>query len=117
MFDPQTLVVGCYSDNEKNNINELLQIYGYNDIKKEYVLLDCLNSGHKDTITDVQWANKFGRSYHLIASSSKDGKVIIWKVNLKYDVINDLFDNIKLQYEKIYEYQHISNGRYKKEVN
>ncbi len=107
IYDPQTLVVGCYYDKDKKNLNELIQIYGYSDVKKEYILLENLTKdGHEDSITDVQWASQFGRSYHMIASSSKDGKIIIWKVYLNYEYNNEHFDNISVKYQKMYEYVH-----------
>ena len=35
---------------------------------------------HPSSITSVAWAPSCGRSYHLIATGSRDGKVRIWKV-------------------------------------
>lgn len=101
------MVVGCYYDKEKKNNNELIQIYGYSDNKKEYVLIEKL-VGHTDSITDVQWASQFGRSYHMIASSSKDGRVIIWKVYLDYDYNNEHFDNITIKSSIMYSYEHLA---------
>ena len=43
---------------------------------------------HTRMINDVQWAPIAGRSYHLIASASKDRTVIIWRVVLK-DIMED----------------------------
>lgn len=103
-------MVGCYYDKEKKNDNELIQIYAYSDSKKEYVLLEKL-IGHTDSITDVQWASQFGRSYHMIASSSKDGKVIIWKVFLEYDYNNDHFDNVTIKSSKMFIYDHIAGNK------
>ena len=40
-------------------------------------------------INDVQWAPLAGRSFHMIASCSKDRKVIIWRAVL-YDIFNDI---------------------------
>lgn len=117
IYDPQTLVVGCYYDKEKKNNNELIQIYGYSDTKKEYVLLEKLIE-HTDSITDVQWASQFGRSYHMIASSSKDGKVIIWKINLDYDYNNEHFENITIKSSKMFIYDHFANNKINRnEVN
>ena len=110
IFDPQTLVVGCYYDKEKNNAKELIQIYGYSDTKKEYVLLNTL-VGHTNSITDVQWAPQFGRSYHMIASSSLDGKVIIWKVMVDYDFHNEQFDNISVKTSIMFEYKHLDENK------
>ncbi len=107
-LDPETIVVGCYYDQKKNNVNDLIQIYAYNDSKKEYVLSTNLSNGHSDTVTDVEWAPQFGRSFHLIATSSLDKKIIIWKVDLRYDRNNDHFENISIKYEKIFCHAHDS---------
>jgi len=41
----------------------------------------CLSLGeHKQAVNDVSWAPNMGRSYHLIASASKDGTAQIWKI-------------------------------------
>lgn len=103
-------MVGCYFDKEKKNNNDLIQIYAYSDSKKEYVLIEKL-IGHTDSVTDVQWASQFGRSYHMIASSSKDGTVIIWKVFLEYDYNNDHFDNINIKSSKMFTYDHIGANK------
>jgi nucleoporin SEH1 len=109
ILDPQTLVVGCYYDPKKNNKNELVQIYAYIDSKKEYALVGSLNEeGHTNTVTDVEWAPQFGRSFHLIASCSMDKRIIFWKVDLKYEMNNEHFDNIGIKYCKLYEYEHNS---------
>ena len=88
----------------------MIQIYGYSDNKKEYVLLEKL-VGHNDSITDVQWASQFGRSYHMIASSSKDGKVIIWKVYLDYDYNNEHFDNVTIKSSVMFTYNHFGSNK------
>jgi nucleoporin SEH1 len=36
--------------------------------------------GHNQTVNDVAWAPLAGRSFHMIASCSKDGTIIVWKV-------------------------------------
>ena len=109
MLDPQTLVVGCLYDEKKNNKDDLVQIYAYVESKKEYCLIDTLNDSHSNSITDVEWAPQFGRSYHMIATSSSDKQVIIWRLNLKYDTINEHFDNISIKNkEKILVHKHDS---------
>lgn len=106
------MVVGCYYDAKKDNKNDLIQIYSYFDSKKEYVLIGTLSEdGHTDSITDVEWAPQFGRSYHLIASCSLDKKLIIWKIELKFDLNNEHFDNIIiLKKEKLFEHKHESEA-------
>jgi WD40 repeat protein len=100
--------VGCYFDPKKNNLNDLVQIFAFNDTKKDYVLISNLLNGHTDTVTDVEWAPQFGRSFHLIATSSLDKSIIIWKVDLKYDFNNDHYDNISVKYENIFTHKHDS---------
>ncbi len=112
-LDPQTIVVGCYYDHKKNNLNDLVQIFAFNDTKKDYVLIaNLIIDGHTDTVTDVEWAPQFGRSFHLIATSSLDKNIIIWKVDLKYDYNNDHFDNISVKYEKIFKHKHDSQVKF-----
>lgn len=72
------------------------------------MLISNLLNGHTDTVTDVEWAPQFGRSFHLIATSSLDKSVIIWKVELKYEYNNDHYDNISVKYEKIFTHKHDS---------
>ena len=36
--------------------------------------------GHADRLHDVAWAPSIGRSYHLIATASRDGTVGLWKL-------------------------------------
>lgn len=66
------------------------------------------NNGHTDTVTDVEWAPQFGRSFHLIATSSLDKQLIIWKVNIRFEQNNDHFENISIKYEKIFSHTHDS---------
>jgi len=54
----------------------------------------------------------------MIASSSKDGKVIIWKIYLDYDYSNEHFDNITIQCSKMFTYDHFAtNKSSRNEVN
>lgn len=47
---------------------------------------------HSRMINDVSWAPLAGRSFHLIASSSKDRTVIIWRT-----VIRDIMEDVLLE--------------------
>jgi WD40 repeat protein len=105
ILDPQTLVVGSYFDSRKDK-SELVQIFAYIDSKKEYSHLVSLENGHSDTVTDVEWAPQFGRSFHLIATGSSDKTILIWRVELKYDTANEHFENINLTYSKLYTFNH-----------
>lgn len=60
----------------------LVQIYCKADGQSSnYTLYAKLfKDGHDATVNDVAWAPLMGRSYHMIASCSRDTKVIIWKV-------------------------------------
>ena len=74
------------------------------------------NNGHDDDITDVDWANQNGRLHHMICSTSKDGKLIIWEINLYPEETDQINDNSKIKdniyssnffsYKKLYEYEH-----------
>jgi hypothetical protein len=70
------------------------------------VLVSNLLEGHTDTVTDVEWAPQFGRSFHMIASCSLDKTLIVWKVILSYNFNNDHFENICVKFEKIFSHKH-----------
>eukprot|EP01103_Thecamoeba_quadrilineata_P013431 TRINITY_DN3732_c0_g1_i1.p1 TRINITY_DN3732_c0_g1~~TRINITY_DN3732_c0_g1_i1.p1 ORF type:complete len:314 (-),score=37.30 TRINITY_DN3732_c0_g1_i1:449-1390(-) len=50
----------------------------------KWSLIELLK-GHQGEIYDVSWAPNLGRSYHLIASASKDTKVGVWKLQMNQD--------------------------------
>lgn len=117
LLDPQSFILGCYNKlSNASNIKDvkeglseikknLLQIYAYDDSKKDFICmttlyLDDYNS-HLDTITSVEWAPQFGRSYHMIGSCSLDKKIIIWKFYFDYDFENDQFKNMRIDPTKI----------------
>ncbi len=60
------------------NDDSLLSIYWKKDAN--YSLYKSIKNGHTATINDVAWAPLAGRSYHMIASCSKDTTIIVWKV-------------------------------------
>lgn len=53
----------------------------------------------------------------MIASSSKDGKIIIWKIILDYEYNNEHFDNITIKSSILFEYDHFNKNFGKTEVN
>ena len=55
------------------------QIYKYNDQSRKWVPGEALPN-HREVIHDVSWAPNMGRSYHLIATASKDKCVRIFKL-------------------------------------
>ena len=52
---------------------------------------------HTQMINDVQWAPMGGRSFHLVASCSKDMTVIIWRLVLLDIISGQLLDPPKIQ--------------------
>ena len=66
----------------------LLQVYFKKDGASTFSLYsNNFKGGHTQTINDVAWAPLAGRSYHLIASCSKDGLIIVWKFTCR-DILN-----------------------------
>ncbi|CAH1766552.1 8159_t:CDS:2 [Entrophospora sp. SA101] len=55
------------------------------DSQNQWRAYEILN-GHLDVVHDVSWAPNMGRSYHLIATASKDTHVRIFKLTEKKDV-------------------------------
>ena len=100
-------------DSIKKNDN-LLKIVYFKDTYNNPIIETMNENGHEDDITDVDWANQNGRLYHMICSTSKDGKFIIWKFNFLSDgflnIDNDEDDTIiknkYFSYKKIYEFNH-----------
>ena len=110
-MEPQTLIIGCYCDTNKQNLEELLQIYMYVDSKKDFFMIEKLFvNGHSNTITDVKWSPPCGRDYSQIATCSIDNTIIVWRVDL-YDDVNSNYDNISISYNDIF------NFNLNKEVN
>ncbi|KAJ3301459.1 epoxide hydrolase, soluble (sEH) [Blyttiomyces sp. JEL0837] len=70
-FQPQMIVVGCGREN-------VARIYKV-DANNQWQGVQTL-SHHQDMITDVAWAPNMGRSYQLIATACKDGRVRIFKL-------------------------------------
>ena len=127
-LDEKTIVIGCKKNKEEknsinkdnNNINKnnktlslnktlggsgnknLLKLVWFKDNNKGIIqsINDC---SHEDDITDVDWSNQNGRSYHMICSTSKDGKFIIWEINL-FQEKNDT--NNFFNHKKIFEFIH-----------
>ena len=126
-LDELTIVIGCkinkkekekdineiniikkdnYNNNTKNNVknkNSLLKLILFK--KKSFKIQSINDFSHKNDITDVDWANQNGRNYHMICSTSKDGKFIILEINLfEKEKINE--DDNFFTYEKIFEFNH-----------
>jgi nucleoporin SEH1 len=73
-FEEPTLVTGCRDGS--------IKIWQYNSNFRKWQMLPINLTGHTGPIHDISWAPNMGRSYHLIASASKDGTARIWKLNL-----------------------------------
>jgi len=70
------LVVGSNDPN--------IKLWEYSEQYRKWTHIETL-SGHTNAIHDICWAPNMGRSYHLIASASKDRKVKIWKLQTPTD--------------------------------
>ena len=125
-LDDKTIVIGCKKNKEENNKNSintidnnnktlslnktlsnsgnknLIKIVWFKDNNKG-IIQSINDSGHEDDITDVDWSNQNGRAYHMICSTSKDGKFIIWEINL-FQEKNET--NNFISYKKIFEFIH-----------
>ncbi len=100
----------------KNQSNDLIKIVYFKN--NNTALIGVINNnGHEDDITDVDWANQNGRLHHMICSTSKDGKFIIWEINLNPEDNNQINDKSKINndkncfsnffsYKKLYEFAH-----------
>ena len=100
------------NNNNNDNNNNLLKIFLFTKIKNsESTIIIDISNEHSDDITDVKWCNQNGRDYHLIASTSLDMKLIIWKINIDYtkDFYLDEYNDIKIKYEKIFEFKNSFN--------
>ncbi|KAI9202576.1 WD40-repeat-containing domain protein [Polychytrium aggregatum] len=67
-FQPPMIAVGC--GREARIYRQDQSKWGSHEIL----------GGHEGVICDIAWAPNIGRSYHLIATASKDGKVRIFKL-------------------------------------
>jgi len=88
----------------KNNDDSLIKFIFFRKNSKPKIL-PINESFHKNDITDIAWANQNGRTYHMICTTSKDGKFIIWEINLFNE--EEIIDNNELfSYKKIFEFDH-----------
>lgn len=92
----------------KNQANDLIKIIYFKD--NNSAIIGVISGGHEDDITDVDWANQNGRLHHMICSTSKDGKFIIWEINLLPDEILQVNDGSKINnnffsYKILYKFE------------
>ena len=90
----------------KNQHDDLIKIIYYKNANNTVIgsINEC---GHEDDITDVDWANQNGRTHHMICSTSKDGKFIIWEINFPEEITNtNKNSNSFFTYKNIFEYKH-----------
>jgi len=71
-FDRPALVVGSSATPE-------LKVWEFQEAQARWKQLFAL-AGHTDEIYDVSWAPNLGRTFHLIASASKDKTLRIWRL-------------------------------------
>ena len=55
--------------------------------------LDGRLQQHLRMINDVAWAPIAGRSFHLVASASKDRTIIIWRIVFRDLMANELLED------------------------
>lgn len=79
-FDAATIAVGTQGASP--------QIWQFNDKLRKWEQIALLakepsakEGGHKDSIHDISWAPNLGRSYHLVATASKDRTAKIWQLD------------------------------------
>ncbi|KAJ3008254.1 epoxide hydrolase, soluble (sEH) [Thoreauomyces humboldtii] len=70
-FQPAMLAVGCGKENTVKIFRQ--------DAHNKWSPFEIL-PGHTDAVTDVAWAPAVGRSYQLVATSSRDGRVRIFRL-------------------------------------
>jgi len=64
-------------------------------------------------ITDLEWAPLAGRSFHMIASASKDHKLIIWRALLSDIMTGELLNQPIVQPLQVFELGGVSIQRIK----
>jgi nucleoporin SEH1 len=73
----EMIAVGC-------GPNGIVNIYEFPQSHRFNLVLSLIHTNHSSTqpyaVSSVAWAPTCGRSYHLIATGSRDGKVRIWKL-------------------------------------
>mmetsp|Transcript_63393 Transcript_63393/g.74204 ORF Transcript_63393/g.74204 Transcript_63393/m.74204 type:complete len:417 (+) Transcript_63393:637-1887(+) len=70
-FEPATLVVGGHSGN--------VTVYRYSESSRAWSVSVKLPR-HRSATLDVSWAPNVGRSFHLLASCGKDGRLTVHKL-------------------------------------
>lgn len=90
-------------DRISESCENLIQIFVFIENQKDFVCKGNLfkPDGHNDSITYIEWAPQFARSYHLISSCSLDKKIKIWKFYLDYETAYDQFQDINIDQNKI----------------
>ena len=56
----------------------LLQIWHFDESKRQWTQQGDALKGHTDWVRDVAWAPNLGMPINTIASAGQDGKVFIW---------------------------------------
>lgn len=93
-FDVPMIAVG--------SSNATAKVWAYNTSYNRWQICTEL-TGHLDGIHDIAWAPNMGRSYHLIATASKDETIKIWKLTREAAHSNN--SNDKNQSQGVAEYR------------
>ena len=70
---PKSVPYGCTATDHRE-----LQIWQFDDTKRQWVQQGQPLKGHSDWVRDVAWAPNLGMPMNTIASAGQDGKVLIW---------------------------------------
>lgn len=57
----------------------VVAVWGYSKSAKKWIAMMELH-GHAGPVLDVSWAPNIGRTYHLIATASRDGVLSMWRL-------------------------------------
>lgn len=97
VYQPLMIIFGCYDKSgadphvstaipDKSIQDNLLQIYCFNKKDEKLSQRNRIEGIlHTKSINDASWSPLSGRSYHIIATCSKDDKVIIWRLDIKFN--------------------------------
>jgi nucleoporin SEH1 len=76
--EPPMLIVGNNWDDSRTVPSEPLQLWSLNRATKRWEKTHVVED-QESSVTDIDWAPQVCRRSHLIATSFKDGSVIVWR--------------------------------------
>ncbi len=130
IYEPPMLLVGCNDRmvldaspkqpapmEKQGPAEELLQIWWLNEKlnRCEKVKVSLKEMLHARSITDVAWAPHVGRSFHMLASASKDTKIVLWKLTIDFNKEGGVED-MAMNYQSILQCDYVVPTRHAKIV-